>query len=120
MQKRMVPVLLTLCLAVSACPRGEVQPASALRPDKTNPDWFDCQRSPTRPTVSPEYQIDWSRIATVGQAKAEFDNFKLTLRGRENVIAGYMLGLEAVNFNCWNDTQAQLDFYKGLPDSPQP
>ena len=120
MRKLTVLALGMLCSAVSACGPERVQPASALRPDLTNPERFDCQRAGTRPTVAPEYQIDWSKISTVGQARTEFENFKLTLRGRENIVAGYLLGLEAINFNCWSDTQWQLEFYRGLPDQPQP
>ena len=113
--------LSTLCLAVSACDTVEVKRVTeALRPDKTNPQWFDCVKGETRTPLSPEYKIDWVKVGSVAEAKRQFQNYVAVQYGRERQAADYMLGLEAINFNCWNDTQAQLDFYRQLETTPQP
>lgn len=121
MLKRTVIALSTLSLAVSACgQKEEIRSVSALRPDKTNPDRFTCPKHGTRPTVNPEYKIDWGKIASVGEAKAAHDNFVLVLRGRERTVADYVLDLEAINSICAANMQWQRDFYSGLDNPPQP
>lgn len=68
------------------------------------PERIDCQAATgKRPKLPPEYSIDWTKVASVGQAKAEFDNFKLALRGREKIVSDYVLTLEGELFQCAND-----------------
>ena len=124
MRIRMAPALLTLCLAVSACETTK-RTAEALRPDKTNPDRFVCERLGTRPQLPAEYQIDWNRVRTartveqaIGLAQDEHKRFVAVLRTRENVVAGYVLQLEGVNFLCFNNMAWQRDFYQGLDRQP--
>lgn len=121
MLRRTVLVLSTLSLAVSSCgQKKEIRSVSALRPDKTHPDRFVCPVRGTRPTVSPEFKIDWTKITTVGQAKAAHDNFVLVLRGRERTVADYVLDLEAINSICATNMQWQRDFYTGLQTPSNP
>lgn len=119
MLRRTILLLSTLSLAASACTTTK-RTAEALRPDKTHPHWFDCEPAGTRPQVNPEYRIDWAKVSNVERAKREFDHFVLVLRGRERTVADYVLDLEAKHFNCWNDTQAQLEFYRGLETPSNP
>lgn len=111
-------LLLTSSLAVSACTGDRVRSVSALRPDQTNPERFICEPAGTRSQVPPEYVIDWSRVTTVPQARAEHDAFVRVLRTREGIVAGYIVQLEGRHFVCFNNMQWQRDFYARLPASP--
>lgn len=106
--------LLMLCLAVSACQTTK-RVTEALRPDLSNPDRFVCEASGTRPKVPPEYAIDWSKVTTVDQARAEHEKFVGVLRTREGIVAGYVLQIEDKHFVCFNNMQWQRDFYSRLP-----
>lgn len=114
-------VLSTLCL-VASC-GDTVRSVSALRPDKTNPDRFVCELAGTRPTVPPEYKIDWGIVGqaptvpeAVRLAQAEVAKFVGTLRTREGVVAGYVLNIEDKLFLCFNNMRWQREFYAGLPE----
>lgn len=114
----MALALSTCCLAVSGC--ETTRTTEALRPDLTNPDRFICEKTPGRPKVPAEYVIDWSKVTTVPQARAEHDAFVRQLRTREGIVAGYVITLEGVNFLCFNNMQWQRDFYAGLPRPAEP
>lgn len=105
-----------LCLAVSACQTTK-RATVALRPDQTNPERFQCFPAGTRPKLGPEYQIDWSQVTTVEQARKEHERFIAILRSRENIVAGYVLNLEGQHFFCVNNMQWLRDYYRGL-DQP--
>lgn len=107
------------CLAVSACETTR-RTTTALRPDQTNPERFVCEPAGTRPQIPAEYVIDWSRVSTVPQARAEHEAFVRTLRTREGIVAGYLVQLEGRHFICFNNMQWQRDFYSRLPAEPQP
>jgi hypothetical protein len=65
---------------------------------------MDCQDATgQRPKLSPEFKVDWTKIATVDQAHAAFDNFTLVLRGREQTVANYVIEIEGKLFQCAND-----------------
>lgn len=114
---RTAAALLTCSLALSACETTRI--AEPLRPDKTNPDRFVCELAGTRPTIPPEYVIDWSKVQTVEQAKGEHEAYVKAIRTREGIIAGYIVTLEGVNFTCFNNMTWQRDFYSGLPGAPR-
>lgn len=96
---KMAAVLSTCFLAVSACDTVRTVKALPIPPER-----IDCQTAiGKRPKLPPEYQIDWAKVASVGQAKTEFDNFKLALRGREKIVSDYVLTLEGELFQCAND-----------------
>jgi hypothetical protein len=98
-QLLMAAALSTLSLGISACEPKRVVTALPIPPERT-----DCQAATgKRPTLPPEYSIDWSKVATVGQAKAAHDNFVNVIRGREKIVANYVLSLEGDLFQCAND-----------------
>lgn len=106
--------LSTLCL-VASC-GDTVRSVSALRPDKTNPDRFVCELAGTRPTIPPEYKIDWAAVASVTQAQAEHGKYVASIRTREGLVAGYVLNVEDRLFLCFNNMRWQREFYAGLPE----
>lgn len=108
--------LWTFCSAGSCGER--VRSVSALRPDQTNPDRFICDAAGTRPQVPAEYVIDWSRVTSVPQARAEHEAFVRVLRTREGIVAGYIVQLEGRHFVCFNNMAWQRDFYSRLPATP--
>jgi hypothetical protein len=122
MRSAMALLLLTLCLVTSGC-GDTVRSVSALRPDKTNPERFVCDLAGTRPTVPPEYKIDWGIVGqahsvpeAVRLAQLEVAKFVGVLRTREGVVAGYVLDLEDHLFLCFNNARWQREFYAGLPN----
>jgi hypothetical protein len=128
MLMRTALLLSTLSLAISGCETTK-RSVEALRPDLTNADRFVCDRSPDRPKLPPEYQIDWGRVAAapnvaaaVDLAKQEHAQFIARLRTRENITVGYIVVIDSVNFVCFNNMKWQRDFYAGLGQSgaPQP
>lgn len=106
--------LLTSCLALSAC-ADTLRSVEALRPDLTNPERFVCEAAGTRPVIPPEHAIDWTRVVTVEQAKAEHEAFVTRLRQRETGVTGYLVQLEGKHFVCFNNMAWQREFYAGLP-----
>lgn len=112
-QLAMVAACLTCCFSLGACETARI--AEAVRPDKTNPERFVCEQAGTRPKIPAEYAIDWSKVTTVAQARAEHDGFVRTIRTREGIIAGYIVTLEGMNFTCFNNMAWQRDFYSKLP-----
>lgn len=100
-QWRTAALLLTSCLAISACEPKRVVTALPIPPER-----MDCQDATgKRPTLPPEYQIDWAKIASVDEAHAAFDNFKLVLRGREQTVANYVIQIEGQLFQCSEDAR---------------
>jgi hypothetical protein len=86
-------------LAVSACEPKRIVTALPIPAERT-----DCQvATGKRPQLNPEYRIDWSKVASVGQAKIEHDRFVSVIRGRENTVANYVLSLEGDLFQCASD-----------------
>lgn len=122
MLQRTILLLSTLCF-VSGC--ETVRATEALRPDQTNPERFVCETAGSRPEINPEYQIDWASVAAqptkeaaVEEAKRQVTNQLLVQHSREKVVSEYVLKLEGVNFECFNNMQWQKDFYAGL-EKPQ-
>lgn len=103
--------LLTFC---SACATERV--AVSLRPDRDNPDRLICEVAGPRPAIPTEYRIDWSKVATVEQAKVEHEAFVRSIRTREGVVAGYLVDLEGRLFVCSNNAQWWRDYWKALPE----
>lgn len=92
-------LLASVLLALPSCGQQRIAVALPIPPER-----MDCEAATgKRPTLPPEYAINWAKIATVGQAKTEFDNFVLTLRGREQTVSTYVLKLEGDLFQCAND-----------------
>lgn len=84
------------------------------------PDRMDCVKASKRPTLPPEYRIDWGRVAAapdvstaVALAKDEVAKFVATIRTREGRVAGYILEVEGELFACSNDAAWLRDWQKG-------
>lgn len=93
--------LLTFCsLSLISCKEKNVVSASAIPAER-----MDCVElgKEARPAIPPEYVIDWSRVTTVPEARAEFQHFVGSVRIRERTVAGYVLRLEGQVFACAND-----------------
>ena len=80
----------------------------------TPPERLVCEPAGTRPAVPPEYAIDWPRIQSVAQARAEHEKFVAALRTREGIVAGYIVGLEGKLFTCWTNAQWRREYEAGL------
>lgn len=96
---KMAAVLLMCCSAVSACEPKRIATALPIPPER-----MDCEAATgKRPKLPPEYVIDWTKIATVGEAKTAHDNFVNVIRGREGIVSNYILTLAGDLFQCAND-----------------
>jgi hypothetical protein len=100
--------LLMLC---SACPSRTLSPT---RPDLSHPERLVCEAQEGRPTLPPEYVIDWSRVVTVEQARTEHDAYVRSVRSREGVIVGYVVSIESKLFVCSNNAEWWRDYWSGL------
>lgn len=140
MQKQKVPAPLTSCSAsegscsvwthifgllalavlfggLAGCTNRQVVPLNVLA---EHPDKFVCKRadgSPEaevkRPEVPPELVIVVS--GDVANTTASVAAFMARLREREGAIARYVVAIEGVNFECWNNMVWQKDVYKDVP-----
>lgn len=70
-----------------------------------------------RPAIPAEYEIDWSAITTVEQARSEHDAYVRSVRTREGIVAGYIVTIEGRLFTCSNNAQFWRDYWRGLPDT---
>lgn len=120
MRSLTILALSTLCLAASACKPEEIRSVSAIPLLKEHPERFECNTVGTRPTINPEFKIDWTKVGSISDAKREFENYRNVQHGREKVVADYVLALESVNSLCAINMGWQRDFYKGLETPPQP
>ena len=73
-----------------------------------------CEPAGTRPQVPAEYKIDWTKVQTVAQAKAEHERFVGTLRTREGIVAGYIVSLEGKLFTCFSNTEWRRQYEAGI------
>lgn len=105
-------VLLTLCsLPLAACETNRV--AVPLQPPAER---MDCVAVRERPAIPAEYVIDWSKVTTVPQARAEHETYVRSIRNREGVIVGHIVTIEGALFACSTDAAWLRDFYAKLPD----
>lgn len=101
--------LSTLCFLVACNTRHVVQPLP------TPPERLVCEGVPaSRPSVPPEYVIDWSRVTSVPQARAEHERYVATIRTREGITVGYILDIEGRLFTCHSNVQWRRDFEAGI------
>jgi hypothetical protein len=107
----MAAVLSTFCLA--GC-----ETARIMVPVAPPADRIDCRPLDAgRPGIPPEHVIDWTRVVTVEQARAEVQALVTSVRAREGVAAGYIVELEGVIFACASDAAWLRDLY-GAADAP--
>lgn len=118
-QMMMAVALLTCCLAISGCGGQRIQVPIPIPDDKM--DCADLERdqdgNPVRPSVPPEYVIDWSGLTTVGEAREEHEAFVTRVRERERPVAIYIVELEGRVFACASDDTWLRDYTSRLPDS---
>lgn len=88
--------------------------AVPIRPDRDNPARLICEAQGERPTLPAEYVVDWSKVQTVAQARAEHDAYVRSVRTREGVIVGYVVTIEGKLFVCSNNAQWWADYWRGL------
>lgn len=112
MKRSLLAVALsTFCLA--GC--ETVRTAVPVRPPAER---MDCQavRPQDRPAITAEYEIDWSRVTSVPQARSEHEAYVRSVRLREGGAAGWIVEVEGRLFACANDAAWLRDFFDGLPD----
>lgn len=96
MHKALLLLPMALVLSAGMCEPKRIAVALPIPPERT-----DCEAATgKRPTLPPEFAIDWQTIATVGQAKAAHDNFVNVVRGREGIVANYILQVEGDLHQC--------------------
>lgn len=103
--------LLMACSLLAGCETTRV--AVPLKPPA---DRMDCQMIEGRPVLPAEYQIDWSKVTTVPQAKTEHEAYVVRARERDAIVAGYIVEIEGRLWACSNDDQWLRDFFDALPD----
>lgn len=115
MQRRLkAPALLMCFLALSgASCEKRVATAIPIPPERT--DCAVLSGDEGRPVIPPEYVIDWTRVATVQQARAEHDAFVTRLRAREMPVTLYIVRLEGQVFACADDAAWIRDYQSRLP-----
>jgi hypothetical protein len=86
----------------------------------TPPERLVCEPAGTRPTIPPEYQIDWAKVKTVSQAKVEVGNLIKREYERETVVGKYVLTVEGKLFVCFNNMQWRKDFEADLAKKHPP
>ena len=110
-RKLMVPVLLMCCSALAASCTTTERIARPIIPDA---DRMDCEVIAERPTIPPEYVIDWTQVTSVEMAQTEHDAFVSRLREREGPTAGYIVALEGELFACADDAAFLRGFFQRL------
>jgi hypothetical protein len=98
-------------LAVSAC--GDKRTVAALQIPQERIDCVTIRDQ--RPTIPPEYVIDWSKVTTIAKAQTEHEAFVTRLREREKQVTVYVVKLEGQLFACANDAQWIADYQSRLP-----
>jgi hypothetical protein len=98
------------CLALTAC-----KPDKVVNALPTPPERLICVPAGARPTIPAEHIIDWTRVVSVEQAKAEHLKYVATIRSREGVITGYIMRLEGQLFTCHTNVEWRRNYEKGLP-----
>lgn len=116
----MGPALWTCCSAILLAGCGDKRSLIAI---KTPPDRLVCEGVSARPSIPPEYVIDWNAVSkastvplAVTAAKAEQAKFVASVRTREGVVAAYIVTIEGRLFACSDNAQWRRDFEAGLPD----
>lgn len=105
---------MTLCsLLLAGC--GPKRVAVAITPP---PERLACVAAGERPAIPPEHVIDWTKVRTVDQARAEHLRYVASIRSREGVIVGYVVRIEGRLFTCSSNAAWLRDFYAGLPTAP--
>jgi len=103
-------------LAFSGCETIRTAEALDVPPERT--DCIELLGVDARPTIPPEYFIDWTRVQTVDQARAEHEAFVTRVRERERLVAMYVIRLADRGFACADDARGDSEFMSRLPARP--
>lgn len=109
-------MLCSLLWSATACKTTE----RIALPVKPPVERLQCVAAGDRPAVPAEHVIDWSKVATVEQARSEHLKFVASVRSREGVLVGYIVRIEGQLFACSNNATWLRDFFAGLPDDATP
>lgn len=102
--------LSTCCLALSGC--GDKARIATHLP--TPAERLVCVAAGPRPTIPPEYQIDWPKVDSVAAARKEHDRYVASIRTREGIVAAYVVSIEGKLFLCSSNAQWRRDYEAGL------
>ena len=110
--KVLVAILSTLCFLPGCKTVPQTEP---LRPDLANPERMVCEDVPDeRPPIPALYEIDWSQVVTLAQARAEHEKYAASVRARSGAVAAYIVTIEGKLFVCSNNAQWWRDYWRGL------
>lgn len=82
-------------------------------------DRLVCDALTARPSIPREYRIDWTVLAanaetasqTLDLAKTEHEKVIVSIRNREDIIAGHIVAIEGNWFSCSDDVQFNKAFF---------
>jgi hypothetical protein len=100
---RMALILSTSCslLLLSSC--GE--PKKIVKAMPIPAERIDCTPVGPRPALPAGHRIDWAKVKSVAQAKAEHETYVNRGNLRNQVISEYIVEVENMLFACSNDAQ---------------
>ena len=113
--KRTAAALSTLCLAISACHTAHTADFIATPADR-----LVCEAAGARPKIPAEYAIDWTKVATVDQAKTEHEKYVASVRTREGIVAAYILSIEGKLYVCGANMAWRRDWEAELAKKHKP
>ena len=99
MQKQLAAALLTLC-SLNACTTTKIAIS------KPPADRLVCDALTARPSLPPEYVIDWTKAA-----QDEHGKYVASVRAREGIVAGYIVAVEGNWFSCSDDVRFNKAFF---------
>lgn len=112
MRRKKTALALSTLFSLTLASCGE--PKRVVLPLPTPPERLVCEPAPVnRPSVPPEYVIDWNKVTSVPQARTQHDAYVVSVRKREGIVAAYIVSLEGKLFICSNNAQWRRDFEKG-------
>ena len=95
---------------------GQKEPIATVL--KTPPERLRCELAGERPALAGVAPIDWSKVATVDQARAEHARYVTATRDRNGKVTAYILRLEEKLFVCADNAEWRRQFEAALPDGP--
>jgi hypothetical protein len=96
-------------VALAGCAREEKR-VQTLVEISIPAEKMDCTFTGQRPALPPEHVIDWAKVQSVAQSRAEAEAYKKSVRAREAVVARYIVTVEGVAFACANDAEWIRDY----------
>ena len=106
---------LVAALLLSACKTTHVADFLATPADR-----LVCEAAGARPKIPPEYAIDWSKVATVDQAKQQVVALISRQHEREGIVTAYVLSIEGKLFVCSTNMQWRRDYEAELAKKRTP